>query len=131
MQCLLQTLFENRFPPAGLPKPTQLPLRRHHDLRTCIPGLERTLLKSYFKGIWTELRVLTSWGGGGSYAHGNARHTNFALYSLHYEIANDIFKLGSGNVFFGEALVQTEATGTARGWPISQNFAPGRGQRVR
>jgi hypothetical protein len=29
--------------PPGLPKPTQLLLRRHHGLRTCIPGLEGTL----------------------------------------------------------------------------------------
>jgi hypothetical protein len=29
-------------PPPALPKPTQLLLRRHNDLRTCIPGLEGT-----------------------------------------------------------------------------------------
>jgi hypothetical protein len=29
-----------------LPKPTQLPLRRHHGLRTCIPSIEGTLFIS-------------------------------------------------------------------------------------
>jgi hypothetical protein len=40
----------------GLPKPTQLPLRRHHDLRICIPGLKGTLmLQVHFYGVAAKL----------------------------------------------------------------------------
>jgi hypothetical protein len=122
MQCLLQAFFENRFPPAGLPKPRQLQLRRHHDLRTCtsILGLEGTLHKSYFKGIWTELSVGASGGGGLLRTRQCVAHKlHILFFTLRKCLAlrknmQDIFKFGSGNVFFGEALVQTEATGTAR-----------------
>jgi hypothetical protein len=40
---VMDLLFFKSLSP-GLPKSTQLLLRRHHGLRTCIPGLEGTLM---------------------------------------------------------------------------------------
>jgi hypothetical protein len=47
-------------PSLGLPNPTQLLLRRRHDLRTCIPGLEETLPTSDAITILFEIRFQTS-----------------------------------------------------------------------
>jgi hypothetical protein len=61
--------FENRCsPPPGLPKLTQMLLRRHHGLRTCIPGLrsQAQFTRNRNQESHDPVRVMTEKCGHGS-----------------------------------------------------------------
>jgi hypothetical protein len=54
-------LFQKSLPPSpGLPKPTKLLLGRHHDLRTCIPGIELLIVTNQLVCSCRVGRVLVS-----------------------------------------------------------------------